>query len=159
MNTNSRLSWDEYFMNIAILASLRSKDTTKVGCVITNKYNQLIGMGYNGLPHGIDESKFPTSNSKSLPIHETKYAYVVHAELNAISNSTVHDLSGSKVYVTLYPCCHCAAMLINRGIKEIVYLSDKHHNDSEYVASRKLLCEAGVEVTQYSSKLLFEVKD
>lgn len=148
-----RLSWDEYFMNIAVLASLRSKDeSTKVGAVIVDKNNRLIGMGYNGLPSHIDESKFPTTREGKL--HETKYAYVTHAELNAILNTSVFDLSNSKIYCTLFPCCECAKAIIQKNISEVIYLSDKHHDEPSYIASRKLFKEAGIITRQYDGRNL-----
>lgn len=148
-----RLSWDEYFMNIAVLASLRSKDeSTKVGAVIVDKNNRLIGMGYNGLPSHIDESKFPTKREGEL--HETKYAYVTHAELNAILNTSVFDLSNSKIYCTLFPCCECAKAIIQKNVSEVIYLSDKHHDESSYIASRKLFKEAGTITRQYNGRNL-----
>lgn len=149
------ISWDDYFMNVAILTSLRSKDkNTKVGSVLVDSKNRIIGAGYNGLPSHIDESKFPTSNNKSLPYNETKYAYVVHAELNSILNTTVYDLNGSKIYCTLFPCNECAKVIIQKGISEVIYLSDKYHDDPIYIASRKLLDEANITYRQYTGKLL-----
>ena len=148
------ISWDDYFMNVAILTSLRSKDNnTKVGSVLVDSKNRIIGAGYNGLPSHIDESKFPTSNNKSLTYNETKYAYVVHAELNSILNTTVYDLNGSKIYCTLFPCNECSKVIIQKGISEIIYLSDKYHDDPIYIASRKLLDNAGVQYRQYTGSI------
>lgn len=149
------ISWDTYFMNVAMLTSLRSKDkNTKVGSVLVDSSNRIIGTGYNGLPSHIDESKFPISNDKSLPYNETKYAYVIHSEMNALLNTTVYDLSNSKLYVTLFPCCDCVKMMLQKGVSEIIYLSDKYHDMPNYIASRKLLDEAGVIYRQFTSKLL-----
>ena len=151
----SQIEWDDYFMNVAILTSLRSKDkNTKVGSVLVDKCNRIIGCGYNGLPSKIDESQFPTVNDKNLPYNETKYAYVIHSEMNALLNCTVYDLSDSKLYVTLLPCCDCVKVLLQKGIKEIIYLSDKHHDDPHYVASRKLLDAANVKYRLYDGKIL-----
>lgn len=151
--TTPYLSWDEYFANIAMLAALRSKDeNTKVGAVIVSSSHKLLGMGYNGLPSGIDESQFPTAR-EGKDISETKYCYTIHAEQNALCNTTVFDLTGSSIYVTLFPCCYCASILIQRGIKEVIYLSDKHHNAPEYVASRKLFDAAGVVTRQYDGRV------
>lgn len=148
------ISWDEYFMSVAKLTSMRSKDmNTKVGAVLVDSKNRIIGTGYNGLPSHIDESKFPTSNNKSLPYNETKYAYVAHAELNSILNTTVYDLTNSKIYCTLFPCNECAKVIIQKGISEIIYLSDKYHNDSIYIASRKLLDSAGIPYRQYAGNI------
>jgi dCMP deaminase len=149
---NSNISWDEYFMNIAVLASLRSKDTTKVGSVLV-KNNVLIGMGYNGFPKGIDESKLPTNRFAESP-EETKYLYTLHSEQNCILNSSIFDLTGSKLYVTLFPCSRCSSILIQKEISEIIYLDDKHHNESEYIASRRLLDLSSIKVRRYSGNIL-----
>ena len=149
------ITWDDYFMNVAILTSLRSKDkNTKVGATLVDSNNRIIGCGYNGLPSHLDESKFPTSRDSSLPYNATKYAYTIHAEMNALLNCTVYDLKNSKLYVTLFPCCDCVKMILQKGISEIVYLSDKYHDEPHYIASRKLLDEAGVNYRQYTGKLL-----
>lgn len=149
------ISWDSYFMNVAILTSLRSKDNnTKVGACLADFHNRIIGCGYNGLPSHLDESKFPTSRDSSLPYNATKYAYTIHAEMNALLNCTVYDLKDSKLYVTLFPCCDCVKMILQKGISEIIYLSDKYHDEPHYIASRKLLDEAGITYRQYTRKLL-----
>lgn len=155
LNTQNKISWDAYFMNVALLVSMRSSDiNTKVGSVIVDKMNRIIGCGYNGFVRGIDETKFPTSRDTNLPFNETKYAYVVHAELNSILNTTVYDLNGSKIYCTLFPCNECAKVIIQKGISEIIYLSDKYHDDPIYIASRKLLDNAGVQYRQYSGSTI-----
>lgn len=148
------ISWDAYFMNVAILASLRSKDTTKVGSVLVlNK--KLIGMGYNGFPAGIDESKLPTSRVGSFP--DVKYAYTIHSEQNCILNSPVYNITGSTLYVTLFPCNECAKIIIQKGISEIVYLSDKRHDSPPYVASRRLLSLTNIVVRQYNGSIIVNV--
>lgn len=157
VDENTYLSWDEYFMNIAILASLRSKDlNTKVGSVLV-KDNKIIGTGYNGLPTGIDESLFPVSRDQSLSYDKTKYAYTIHSEMNAILNCTMYDLTNAKLYVTLFPCCNCVKMLLQKRISEIIYLQDKYHDEPEYIASRKLLNASRVKYTLYDGKLLCKV--
>jgi dCMP deaminase len=145
------LSWDEYFMNIAILASLRSKDTTKVGAVIVHD-RKILGVGYNGFPSGIDESKLPTGRDGEWL--DTKYPYVVHAELNAILNTVQHNIQGSSLYVTMFPCCTCMTTILQKKISEIIYLSDKHHNDKEYIASRRLLSLTNIVIRQYEGDIL-----
>lgn len=148
------IDWDSYFMNIAILASLRSKDTTKVGAVIVHN-KKILGVGYNGFPSGIDESKLPTErNGEWL---DTKYPYVVHAELNAILNTVQHNIQGSSLYVTMFPCCTCMTTILQKKISEVIYLSDKHHNDKEYIASRKLLSLSNINIRQFSGDIV--VKD
>lgn len=147
----SYIDWDSYFMNVAILASLRSKDTTKVGSVLVLN-RKLVGMGYNGFPSGVDESKLPTSRVGSLS--DVKYAYTIHSEQNCILNSPVYDITGSTLYVTLFPCNECAKLIIQKGISEIVYLSDKHHDDPPYIASRRLLSLTNIVVRQFRGDIL-----
>ena len=145
------ISWDFYFMEVAKLTALRSKDNnTKVGSVIVDNLNRIVGVGYNGFPRGIPDDILPISRDTSLDYHNTKYAYVVHAEANAILNSPVYDLSNTRIYCTLFPCNECSKLLIQKGIKQIIYLDDKHHNDPAYIASRKLLDLAGVEYRTYT---------
>lgn len=151
MKNNDILSWDEYFMNIAILASLRSKDSTKVGAVLSLNH-KIVGVGYNGFPTGVDESKLPTSRDGALQF--TKYAYTIHAEINAILNTTVFDITGASLYVTLFPCCRCASVLMQKNIKEIIYLEDKHHDDPEFIASRRLLELSNIDVRMFEGKVL-----
>ena len=136
------ISWDEYFMGVAILSSKRSKDpSTQVGACIVNKDKKIVGIGYNGFPHGIDDDSFPWG--KEGDYVDTKYPYVVHAEPNAILNST-SSLVGCTIYVTLFPCCECAKLIIQSGIKEIVYISDKNAADQTTIASKRLFEAAGV---------------
>lgn len=147
------ISWDSYFMNVAILTSKRSSDiNTKVGACLVDSSNRIIGCGYNGIPKGLDKSLFPTNRDKEL--HESKYGYVVHAEANALLNTTVFDLTNSKLYCTLFPCNECVKLLLQKGISEIIYLSDIHHNDPPYIAARKLLEAANIIVRQYEGEIL-----
>lgn len=148
------ISWDSYFMNVAILASLRSKDTTKVGSVLVlNK--KVVGMGYNGFPSGIDESELPKSRVGAFS--DVKYAYTIHSEQNCILNSPVYDITGATLYVTLFPCNECAKLIIQKGISEIVYLSDIHHNDPPYIASRRLLSLTDIVVRQYNDGIVVHI--
>lgn len=146
------ISWDEYFMGIAILSSKRSKDpSTKVGACIVSQDNKVLSLGYNGMPIGVDDNLIPWEREgKEL---ETKYPYVCHAELNAILNSN-HDLRNSKIYVTLFPCNECAKAVIQSGIKEVIYLSDKYENTNSTIASKKMLNMAGIKLTKYHGKIL-----
>lgn len=139
---NNHISWDQYFMGVASLSALRSKDpSTKVGACIVNKKKRIVGIGYNGFPFGCDDETYPWSREgESL---NTKYPYVVHAEPNAILNSNT-PLDDCTLYVTLFPCNECAKLIIQSGIKEIVYSEDKYHGSDSYVASRKMLDSAGV---------------
>ena len=116
----NHITWDEYFLGVAKLSAMRSKDpNTKVGACIVNEENRIVGVGYNGFPYGCDDKDFPWGNEKNVPLTDTKYAYVVHAELNAILNST-RSLKGCRIYVSLFPCNECAKSIIQAGIKEIV---------------------------------------
>ena len=147
MKRNDYISWDEYFMGVAILSSKRSKDpSTQVGACIVNKDKKIVGIGYNGFPHGIDDDAFPWG--KEGEYVDTKYPYVVHAEPNAILNST-SSLVGCTIYVTLFPCCECAKLIIQSGIKEIVYISDKNACVDTTVASKRLFEAAKVTLRQF----------
>lgn len=141
------LSWDEYFMGVAKLSSLRSKDpNTQVGCCIVNQNKKIVAVGYNGMPIGCNDKDFPWEN-KEGSLETTKYAYVVHAELNAILNSTQH-LNGCTIYVSLFPCHECSKAIIQCGIKEIVYADDKYFGTPSSIASRRMLEASGVCVRQ-----------
>ena len=139
------ITWEEYFMAIAKLSAMRSKDpNTQVGACIVSKDKRILSIGYNGAPNGFDDEKFPWSREgENL---NTKYPYVCHAELNAILNfrGSRKDLEGAKIYVDLFPCNECAKMIIQSGIKEVVYLSDKYAYSDNNIASRKLFDECGV---------------
>ena len=141
------ISWDEYFMGVAILASQRSKDpSTQVGACIIDGEKRILSTGYNGFPQGCSDDEFPWNRDES--VGETKYQYVVHAELNAILNASGKKLAGATLYVGLFPCNECAKAIIQSGIKEVIYLSDKYHGTPPMEASRKMLNAAGVKVRQ-----------
>ncbi len=130
------ISWDEYFMGVAQMSGLRSKDeSSQVGACIVNQRKHIVGIGYNGFPMGCDDDIFPWE--KEGDFLDTKYPYVVHAEANAILNSS-GELFGATCYVTLFPCNECAKLIIQSGIKEVVYLNDKNWDSKEAKASRKL---------------------
>ena len=141
-------------MSIALLSSMRSKDNnTKVGACIVSDEHKVLSLGYNGMPIGVDDKEIPWAGSKdNLPFLETTYPYVCHAELNAILNSN-HNLKGSTVYVTLFPCNECTKAIIQSGIKKIVYLSDKYQNTDAEVAARRMLDMAGVEYVPYKGRV------
>ena len=133
------LSWDEYFMGIAKLSALRSKDpSTQVGACIVSSDNRILSIGYNGAPNGFNDKEFPWER-EGEPL-STKYFYVCHAELNAILNFRGHkrDFEGSKIYVALFPCNECAKAIIQSGIKEVIYLSDKYKDQDNFKASKRL---------------------
>lgn len=141
------ISWDEYFMGIALLSAKRSKDpNTQVGACIVNSNNKIMSVGYNGLPHGCDDDSFPWERSGDE--YETKYPYVCHAELNAILNNAGGNLTGCKIYVALFPCNECAKAIIQCGIKEVYYLSDKYESTVGTRASKRMFDSAGVKYTQ-----------
>lgn len=146
MKSDNYISWDEYFMGVAMLSALRSKDpSTKVGACIVNQNKRIVGIGYNGLPCGCSDDEFPWERSGGFL--DTKYAYVVHAEPNAILNAT-SDLTNATLYVTLFPCNECAKLIIQSGIKEIVYVSDKYQDTDASKASRRMLEAAGLKLRQ-----------
>ena len=141
------LCWDDYFMSVALLSGKRSKDpNTQVGACIVNKNNVIESIGYNGLPKGCSDYEFPWE--KEGEMLNTKYPFVVHAELNAILNAKGKDLSGCKIYVALFPCNECAKAIIQSGISEVVYLSDKYSNTDSVKASKMMFKCAGVELRQ-----------
>lgn len=141
------LTWDEYFMGIALLSSYRSKDpNTQVGACIVNDKNRIMSVGYNGFPYGCDDDDFPWERSGDA--YDTKYPYVCHAELNAILNNRGANLEGAKIYVALFPCNECAKAIIQSGIKEVVYLSDKYADTMATRASKRMFNAAGVKLTK-----------
>jgi len=140
------ISWDDYFMAVAQLSALRSKDpNTQVGACIINRNRRIIGIGYNGFPSGCSDDELPWGREGDFL--DTKYPYVCHAEMNAITNaSNKGDLDGGAVYVSLFPCHECAKLIVQVGIKEVVYLSDKYADDPKFVAARKIFKMAGVKL-------------
>ena len=139
------INWDEYFMGVAMLAAKRSKDpNTQVGACIVSPDNIIISTGYNGMPKGCSDDEFPWERTGE----ETKYPYVVHAELNAILNASGRDLRGSRIYVALFPCNECAKAIIQSGVKEVIYLSDKYSGTPMNAASKRMMLCAGVKFTQ-----------
>ena len=152
MKRENYISWDEYFMGVAMLSAKRSKDpSTQVGCCIVSSDKKIIGIGYNGFPKNISDDDLPWGREGNF--EDTKYPYVVHAEANAILNST-KALEGSTAYVTLFPCNECAKLIVQSGIKEILYLDDIHHDSKETVASRKILDMAGVKYRRIPKKVI-----
>ncbi len=140
------LSWDEYFMGIAVLSSYRSTDpSTQVGACIVNDKNRIMSMGYNGFPAGCNDDEFPWERDGEE--YDTKYPYVCHAELNAILNNRGANLEGCRIYVALFPCNECAKAIIQSGIKEVVYLSDKYADSPGVRASKRMFAAAGVKMT------------
>ncbi len=153
------LKWDEYFMAIAKLSSMRSKDpSTQVGACIVAKDNRILSIGYNGAPNGYDDNEFPWGrDGEEL---ETKYPYVCHAELNAILNyrGNKRELESSTLYVTLFPCNECAKIVIQSGIKNIVYLSAKYADSANNIAARKLFDACGVKYEQLNTEGMRDIE-
>ncbi|NCB48535.1 MAG: dCMP deaminase family protein [Clostridia bacterium] len=147
------ISWDEYFMGIAMLSAKRSKDpSTQVGACIVSDENKVVSIGYNGMPKGLKDDE--ACWEREGDFLNTKYAYVVHAELNAILNSRV-SVQGCRIYVSLFPCNECAKAIVQSGIKEVLFLSNKYKNADSSIASASILQKAGVKLTQ----LNFENKE
>ncbi len=159
MKRQEYISWDDYFMGIALLAAKRSKDpNTQVGACIVSGANQdaanentILSVGYNGLPLGCSDDEFPWEREGDFL--ETKYPFVVHAELNAILNARGKSLVGSKIYVALFPCNECCKAIIQCGIKEVIYLSDKYADTDTVKASKKMFAAAGVKLTRLTPQV------
>ena len=157
MKRANAISWETYFMGIAHLSALRSKDpNTQVGAVIVDQEHKVVSIGYNGFPKGCSDDEYPWENEGSSL--ETKYVYVVHAELNAILNSP-RTVKGCSIYVSLFPCHECAKAIIQSGIQEIVYESDKYASSESVLASKRMLESAGVKMVQLTKKVKDEVME
>ena len=150
------IDWDTYFISLAHLSAMRSKDpNTKVGAVIVDDMNRIVSIGYNGMPRGCSDEDFPWEREGGFL--KTKYAYVVHAELNAILNAP-RSVQGCTIYVSLFPCNECAKAIIQAGIRKIVYESDKYAETDSMIASKTMLRKAGVELRQLKFTTSVEVK-
>lgn len=157
------ISWDEYFMGISLLSCCRSKDpNTQVGACIVNSENRIMSVGYNGFPKGCSDDEYPWERSGDDQ-NETKYPFVCHAELNAILNAGGNSLKGCKIYVALFPCNECAKAIIQSGINEVIYISDKYADSAATIASKRMLASAGVKLTPFKSNkkitISFDEKD
>ena len=149
MQRKDYLSWEEYFMGIAKLSAMRSKDpSTQVGACIVSADNRILSIGYNGSPNGFNDVNFPWSREGAAL--DTKYMYVCHAEMNAILNyrGSRHELENAKIYVDLFPCNECAKLIIQSGIKEVIYLVDKYADTDGVIASKRLFDTCGVKYRQ-----------
>lgn len=150
------LTWNEYFMGLAHLSALRSKDpNTQVGAAIVDENHRVVSVGYNGFPTGVSDDEFPWSREGD--VLTSKYAFVVHAELNAILNSQ-RSVRGCTIYVSLFPCNECAKAIIQSGIKKIVYESDKYNGVDTNIASKRMLKAAGVELVRISNTISIHVE-
>ena len=145
------LSWDEYFMGVAMMSGMRSKDpNSQVGACIVSEDNKILSMGYNGFPKGCSDDEFPWAREGDS-LH-TKYFYVTHSELNAILNYRGGSLEGAKLYVSLFPCNECAKAIIQSGMKEVIYMQDKYAGSDTTKASKKMFDMAGVKYRQFVPK-------
>ena len=148
MKRQGYLSWEEYFMGVALLAAGRSKDpNTQVGACIVSEDNIILSTGYNGFPLGCSDDIYSWEREGE----DTKYPYVVHAELNAVLNANGKSLKGARIYVALFPCNECAKAIIQSGIREIIYLSDKYADSFSTLASKRMLDSAGVKYRRLES--------
>ena len=146
------LSWDQYFMGVALLSSQRSKDpNTQVGACIVDRRRRIVAIGYSGFPAGCSDDELPWQREGAFL--DTKYPYVCHAELNAILNRNSADLSGCTIYTTLFPCNECSKAIVQSGISEVVFLSDKHRDSDTDEASRRILGMAGVRTRRFAEPL------
>lgn len=152
MKRQGYITWDEYFMGVAVLTAQRSKDpNTQVGCCIVDREKRILSTGYNGFPCGCSDDEFPWDRDGES-VNETKYPFVVHAELNAILNARGKNLAGAKLYVALFPCNECAKAIIQAGIAEVIYLSDKYAATPSTLASRRMFEAAGVVLTPFGGR-------
>lgn len=143
------ITWDEYFMGVATLSGMRSKDpSTQVGACIVSPENKILSMGYNGFPNGCSDDEFPWGKTSINP-YENKYFYSTHSELNAILNYRGGSLEGTKLYVTLFPCNECAKAIIQAGIRQVIYAHDKYADTASVLASKRMLQAAGVKYIRY----------
>lgn len=141
------ISWDDFFMGVALLAGKRSKDPgTQVGACIVNEDNRIVSVGYNGMPMGCSDDLFPWEREGEYL--ETKYPYVCHAELNAILNAASPNMKNCKIYVALFPCNECTKALIQSGIRQVYYLSDKYAETDQIIAAKRMMDAAGVKYIQ-----------
>lgn len=150
MKRQDYLSWDEYFMGVALLSAGRSKDNnTQVGACIVSDENKVLSVGYNGMPTGCSDDDMPWDREGDTL--STKYPFVCHAELNAILNRITGSLKGSKIYVSLFPCNECAKAIIQSGIKEVIYMEDKYADSDSVKASKMMFEMAGIKYRMYKS--------
>ena len=151
MKRTDYITWDEYFMGIALLSAQRSKDSnTQVGACIVSGDNKILSVGYNGMPTGCYDDEMPWEREGENSL-DTKYPFVCHAELNAIFNRSTGSVKNSKIYVSLFPCNECAKAIIQSGIKEVIYMEDKYADSEDVIASKRMFDMAGVKYTEYSS--------
>lgn len=148
MKNTDYLSWDQYFMGIALLSASRSKDPhTRVGACIVDTDNKILSVGYNGMPRGCSDDEYPWGNVGE-PLN-TKYLYVCHAELNALLNHSGPSVKNARIYTTLFPCNECTKALIQSGIREVIYREDKYSDTSSVIAAKRMMKSAGISYRKY----------
>ena len=148
MKRQDYLNWDSYFMGIALLSSMRSKDpSTSVGACIVSDDNKILSLGYNGMPIGCSDDEYPSE--RDVKPLTTKYLYVCHAELNALLNYSGTNMKGAKIYTTLFPCNECTKALIQSGINEVIYMSDKYADTDSVIASKRMMDSVGIVYRSY----------
>ncbi|OQR72168.1 deoxycytidylate deaminase-like [Tropilaelaps mercedesae] len=146
------VKWEDYFMSLAALSAMRSKDpNTQVGAAIVTRDHKVVGLGYNGMPIGCHDDIMPWGKNGE-DISKTKYGFVCHAEMNAIMNKNMHDISGSTLYTTHFPCNECAKLVVQARITQVVYLHHKKPKDPMYIASAFLLDTAGIRYRQFQAE-------
>ena len=151
MKKQNVISWDQYFMGLAHLSAMRSKDpNTSVGAVIVDDKHRVVSIGYNGMPYGCSDDVYPWDREGDLL--DTKYPYVVHAELNAILNAG-RSLKDCTLYVSLFPCNECAKAIIQSGIKKIIYEDDKYADSETTRASKRMLQSTNVELVRLDYRI------
>ncbi|MCR5797954.1 deoxycytidylate deaminase [Eubacterium xylanophilum] len=151
MKNQNYLSWDQYFMGIALLSAQRSKDPhTQVGACIVDSDNRILSVGYNGMPRGCSDDEYPWGNTGEEL--QTKYLYVCHAELNSLLNYSGTDLKGASIYTTLFPCNECTKALIQAGIKNVIYMDDKYATTASVVAAKRMMDSVGINYRKYEFK-------
>ncbi len=157
---SGNISWDEYFMGVASLSAMRSKDpNTQVGCCIVGAKNRIASVGYNGFPFGCDDDEYPWNRRmEGLAESETKYPYVVHSELNAILNYRGESLDGTRMYVTMFPCCECAKAIIQSGIREVIYRDDAYLHSDSGIAAMRMFESAGVSIRQFGKGIQITIE-
>ena len=146
------INWDEYFMGVAVLSAQRSKDpNTQVGACIVSKDNRILSVGYNGTPNGMSDKSFKWDREGEFL--NTKYPYVIHGEANAIANYRGYkkDLENARIYVTLFPCNECSKAIVQNGIKEVIYLSDKYDGTDANIASKIILDSCNIKYRKFET--------
>lgn len=157
MKRKDYISFEQYFMGLALLASQRSKDpNTQVGACIIGEDNRIISLGYNGFPIGCSDDEYPWDRTAENE-NDVKYPYVCHAELNAITLCGGQNLKGSTIYVTLFPCHDCAKLIIQSGVKKIIYLSDKYNGTNDNIQSKRMLDSANIKYEQYQDDTIDQI--